>query len=232
MITLLLLAGFAAQSFTSLSGSLADPQGGVLPGVRLALADPERQTRHEVVSDRTGHFEFAGLVPGTYQLTAVLPGFMPYRATIALSAAPASRAITLEIGHLQETITVTEPDGTPQGPPPPPRPARPTPACTPAPASPGPAIGGNLRPPAKVRDVRPIFPESRRGSGVDTVVVLEAVIGRDGLVQETRPQDGSDPAFADALATAVSQWQFESTLLNCQPVEVKMTVTGTFKHRP
>ena len=70
-----------------------------------------------------------------------------------------------------------------------------------------------------------------RGSGAEGTVVLEGRIGLDGFIKDARVQGPANREFADALVAAVSQWQFESTLLNCVPTEVAIKVTGRFVNR-
>jgi TonB family protein len=223
-----------AQSFATVSGAILDPHGAVLPGARVMLVNAERQSRYEVASDRSGRFEFAGLASGRYQLQADVPGFRAFRATLDVAAgAQVDRTITMEIGHLQETVTVVESAAAP----PAPSPARaaeprPNPPCPQRAAGSAPPVGGNLRPPMKIRSVSPEYPAALRGSGKDATVVLETVIGLDGFVKDVHVREPADGPFADALAAAVREWRFDSTLLNCVPVEVKMTVTGNFNHRP
>ena len=89
-------------------------------------------------------------------------------------------------------------------------------------------VGGNLRAPVKLKDVSPLYPASLRGTDASGEVVLDAVIGMDGFVHDIRARDGSQPAFVDAMITAVTQWEFRATLLNCVPVEVVITITGRF----
>jgi TonB family protein len=60
------------------------------------------------------------------------------------------------------------------------------------------------------------------------VVILEAVIGPNGLVNDAKVLRSPAPALAQAAETAVRQWEFTPTLLNCVPVPVIMTVTVDF----
>ena len=39
------------------------------------------------------------------------------------------------------------------------------------------------------------------------------------------------PVFANAAMDAVREWQFDETLLNCVPVEVRMHVTVSFRRQ-
>jgi TonB family protein len=88
-------------------------------------------------------------------------------------------------------------------------------------------VGGNIRPPAKLQDVRPVYPEAALASRVTGLVILEAIIGTDGNVTDAKVVK-SVPLLDDAAMTAVRQWKFEPTLLNGVPVPVIMTVTVSF----
>ena len=61
---------------------------------------------------------------------------------------------------------------------------------------------------------------------------MDAVIGTDGLVREVDNVHGPDPALEQAAAEAVRQWQFSTTLLNCEPIDVNMHVTTSFRIEP
>jgi protein TonB len=90
-------------------------------------------------------------------------------------------------------------------------------------------VGGNIRVPRKLLDVRPVYPPSMRDSGREGVVPIEAIIGTDGAVHSVRVLSANiHPDFAIAAADAVRQWRFIPTLLNGVPVEVTMTVTVKF----
>ena len=97
--------------------------------------------------------------------------------------------------------------------------------------SPGPVrVGGSIREPKKIRDVKPAYPADAQAAGVTGVVILEAVIDRDGYVRDARVLR-SVPLLDQAAVEAVRQWQFTPTLLNGMPVEVIMTVTVNFTLR-
>ena len=91
-------------------------------------------------------------------------------------------------------------------------------------------VGGNIQPPKKTLDVRPVYPPEMRAAGREGVVPLEAVIRADGTVGSVRVLSAEvHPDFAIAAVDAVRQWRFTSTLLNGKPVEVVMNVSITFK---
>ena len=83
-------------------------------------------------------------------------------------------------------------------------------------------------PPTKLKDVRPEYPQNLRSAPIAGIVVMDARIGPDGLVRDIKVLQPAQPDLAKAAMDAVWQWEFDSTLLNCVPVEVAMTVTVTF----
>lgn len=88
-------------------------------------------------------------------------------------------------------------------------------------------VGGNIKAPTKIRDVRPIYPPVAREAHVSGVVILEVRIGTDGFV-ETAHVLRSIPLLDQAALDAVKQWQFTPTLMNGAPIPVIMTATVNF----
>jgi protein TonB len=88
-------------------------------------------------------------------------------------------------------------------------------------------VGGNIRTPRKVKDVRPLYPQEARDAGVQGVVIIEMRVEADGRVGSARILQ-SIPLLDQAALDAVQQWEFEPTLLNGAPVAVVMTVTVQF----
>ena len=101
-----LLAGVGAQRFYTLSGSVLDSTNRNLPDVKLVATNAASRAKHEVRSDRTGHFEFVGLPPGEYALEATLPGFANVKDTIIIIGRDVERTIDMQVGSLEETITI------------------------------------------------------------------------------------------------------------------------------
>lgn len=219
------IALFAQNRFATLSGSVMDPSGGLLPGVTVAAIDMTRGARHEVKTNRTGQFEIIGLAEGPHVLEVTLPGFQKFEQKLTLDGQDVNRNITMRVGTLQETISVTR-GGTPlsyEGQRFSPKPAE----CGASAGGQGGAataplrIGGQIRQPAKIRHVSPVYPD---GSSPG-VVTMEAVIGPEGLVTDVKVLRSPAPALAQSAETAVRQWEFTPTLLNCVPVPVIMMVT-------
>jgi outer membrane biosynthesis protein TonB len=55
--------------------------------------------------------------------------------------------------------------------------------------------------------------------------------GRDGTVHDLRVVETPHPDLGKAAVEAVGKWRFTSTRLNCEPVEVAMTVVVNFENR-
>jgi hypothetical protein len=213
----------AQEAFSTLTGSIVDQSGGALPGVAVVATNTTRGSRHEVFTDGRGRFELVGLAPGSYALEAGLPGFDTFQQELALSGQTVDRDITLQIGSLQETISVSSTQDS-QLQSAAERVAPRPPNCGPATGRAGLRIGGQIRTPRKIHHVAPVYPQGSPGG----VVTLNAVIGIDGLVKETRITNDALERLARAAVDAVQQWEFDPTLLNCEAVEVRMSVVVDF----
>jgi protein TonB len=88
-------------------------------------------------------------------------------------------------------------------------------------------VGGNIRQPTKIRDVKPVYPPIAAAAKVSGVVILEATIGGDGRVVDARVIR-SIPLLDQAALDAVRQWEFVPTLLNGVPALIIMSVTVNF----
>jgi outer membrane biosynthesis protein TonB len=66
---------------------------------------------------------------------------------------------------------------------------------------------------------------------VEGTVNRKATIGTDGDVRTVEVIDTPNQDLATAAIAAVREWEFDQTLLNCEPVEVDMRVTVTFELR-
>jgi len=105
----LLLPSLAFAQGT-LTGTVRDASGGVLPGVTVEATSPAIQgATRTVVTDGAGIYRIIDLPAGAYSLTFTLSGFnVVKRDGIQLSgSATLTIPIELRVGDLQETITVT-----------------------------------------------------------------------------------------------------------------------------
>jgi len=224
-IALLLAVALPAAAFraaqtspATLTGSVYDSTGAVVPGVAITLENAKEE-KQQATTRADGRFDFPQTAPGKYVLSATLPGFRALKQEFELkSARDWDRAITLQVGDVQETISVRERRVT-------------GPVGSSQPQMPKPLkVGGNIRVPTKTLDVKPTYPKSMRDAGREGVVPIEAIIGPDGAVTSVRVLTAQvHPDFAIAAADAVRQWKFTPTLLNGVPVEVVMKVSVEFR---
>jgi len=111
-------------------------------------------------------------------------------------------------------------------PPPPPPPPAPGAAGYPPPQAPV-RVGGNIMPPTKTRDVRPVYPPEAQEARIQGIVIIEATLDTSGRVSDAKVLR-SIPILDQAAIDAVMQWEFTPTMLNGAPVPVIMTVTVNF----
>ena len=85
------------------------------------------------------------------------------------------------------------------------------------------------RPPRLLRSVPPIYPAAAFDRGLDGVmtVVLQVVLSRDGIVEQTSIVQGV-PELRQAAQDAVMQWQYSPAIRNGQRVPVIFIVSITF----
>jgi TonB family protein len=88
-------------------------------------------------------------------------------------------------------------------------------------------VGGNIRPPSKLVDMRAVYPAEAQQARIQGVVILEILIGKDGKVEKARLLR-SIPLLDQAAVDAVLQWEFTPTEINGIPTKVIMTVTVNF----
>lgn len=91
-------------------------------------------------------------------------------------------------------------------------------------------IGGKVRPPQPVRQVRPDYPRIAQQANIEGVVIFDAVLGVDGRVRQLTITKGH-PLLQKAARKAVMQWVYQPTYLNGRPVAVRMNITIKFRLR-
>lgn len=79
-----------------------------------------------------------------------------------------------------------------------------------------------------VHKVDPVYPEAARRTNLQGIVVLDAVIGRDGAVLQLRPISGP-PGLIPAAMEAVKWWRFQPYSVNGQASEVQTTLAVEFR---
>jgi hypothetical protein len=109
----LLLSPWAAagqESSGSIIGQVTDESGAVLPGVTITASSPALQVSSVIaITNERGEYRLTPLPIGTYRVEYALPGFQTVRRedlrlTVGFTA---SVDVSLKVGALQETVTVT-----------------------------------------------------------------------------------------------------------------------------
>ena len=88
-------------------------------------------------------------------------------------------------------------------------------------------VGGQVRPPIRVKEVAPVYPAMAKSAQVQGDVVIEATIDEAGKVADAKVVK-SVPLLDQAALDAVRQWEYQPSLLNGVPTPVVMTVTVKF----
>jgi hypothetical protein len=110
VLTLSVVASASAQGsfFTSLTGTVTDTSGGVIPGANVRIRNNGTGEEVNAVSGSDGGFSAPSLAGGVYTVTVSLMGFKTATLnSVTLSAAvPASVKVQLQVGALEENVTV------------------------------------------------------------------------------------------------------------------------------
>jgi periplasmic protein TonB len=154
------------------------------------------------------------------------PGFAMYRTPQVVLEPGRDLAMTakLEIGSLTESVDVQAEGASKASP------------STEAATKPKPTrirIGGNVEAAKVITKVQPIYPMSAKVAGAQGSVLLHAVVSKDGKPLQLEVLNSEiNPDLARAAVEAVSQWRYQPTLLNGEPVEVDCTITVKFTLLP
>jgi hypothetical protein len=101
-------SALAQITAATISGTIKDETGGILPGADIVAKNLETGTSRSAVSNGIGAFTLPGLAPGRYEVRVTLQGFSTSVQNVELAVAQeAGLNVTLKVGTAQETITVT-----------------------------------------------------------------------------------------------------------------------------
>ena len=108
-----------AQSSSSLSGTITDPQGATVAGAQVILTDVQTRVKIKAVTDRQGAYAFMSLQPGTYIVEVDVKGFNPStssalkvaeghnaQADFALVVAGTTQSVTVSAGSFENAYRV------------------------------------------------------------------------------------------------------------------------------
>src|SRR5881409_2094775 len=101
-------AGFAQSDRGTITGTVSDATGAVIPGVAIEAKNVQTGAVYQAGSSETGNYTLAQLPAGTYEVSATLPGFRRFvRTGVIVSVATVLRIdVTLEVGTTGRAVTV------------------------------------------------------------------------------------------------------------------------------
>jgi len=110
LLALMLLVPRLALAQASITGTVKDTSGAILPGVTVEASSPALIEKvRSAVTDTSGQYRIVDLRPGTYSVKVTLPGFTSVqRDGIELTGSiTLTIPIEMKVGTVQETVTVS-----------------------------------------------------------------------------------------------------------------------------
>ncbi len=100
----------SAQEFrATISGAVTDPTGAMVPGATVVVRESQTGTTSQTRSDADGQYVIPFLMPGTYSVTASMPGFEKtvQRNIVLQTQEHPIINLKLAVGSSAQTVTVT-----------------------------------------------------------------------------------------------------------------------------
>lgn len=208
------------------TGTIFDISDAAVPNATIIMTHHKADTVDMTTSNAEGNFVFQALPAGEYEMKVVKPGFATYLAPQVVLEPGRDLALNakLELGALNETVDVKSEGATKVS-----TSVSPSGETLEKPKPTRIRIGGNVEAAKVLTKVQPTYPESAKAAGVQGSVVLHAVVGMDGKPLSLQVLNSQvNPDLARAAVEAVSQWRYQPTLLNGEPVEVDTVITVHF----
>ena len=107
---LFLLPAFSQLNLGSIAGTVTDPSGAIIVGVKVTVTDVERGVARSLTTDSAGEYAATSLTPGSYSVHAEFMGFQALNRTgISVGVGQAVRAdLAMQPGAQTQTVTVSE----------------------------------------------------------------------------------------------------------------------------
>ena len=108
LVFLVVSIGSWAQDTASIVGTVKDSSGGVIPGAKVTVSNPEKGFTRELVSNSVGEYS-AQIIPiGNYVITAEVPGFQKLaRSGITVGVGQILRVdLAMVVGRTSQEVTV------------------------------------------------------------------------------------------------------------------------------
>ena len=104
----LLTPGTWAQENATITGSVVDPTGAVIPNVAITLTNIATGQARETTSNNSGIYSFNNVGVGSFNLEATAPGFEKFTRTgiVVNTAQTLKEDVNLTVGNAAQTVTV------------------------------------------------------------------------------------------------------------------------------
>ena len=110
MFVCLTKTSFGQSAAGSVSGSVIDSTGAVIPGAKVVLANPVSGYTRTVLADSGGQFQFLNLQFNPYSLTVTNTGFQGFSKAVQVTSSIALTVkVTLQVATSNQTVLVTAP---------------------------------------------------------------------------------------------------------------------------
>jgi len=107
LFALIASAALAQSTFATLTGTIVDASGAVLPGVTVTATNTRTQATRTVTTDDVGNYQLPNLDPGAYRIVTALSGFAEQTREIDLLARQTVRVdLQLQIAGAREQVQV------------------------------------------------------------------------------------------------------------------------------
>src|SRR5260370_41087621 len=102
------IIAFGQSTTATLSGTVTDQNGAIVPGVAISVINPATSLERTATTSDAGYFNIPLLPPGTYTVTAKRDGFAPLRAeNVVLNIADQKTLqIQLKAGVVNAAVTI------------------------------------------------------------------------------------------------------------------------------
>ncbi len=98
----------AQLSTTSISGTVTDNSGAILPGAQITMVNKDTSARVDAQSNDKGIYIFPAVSPGSYSMSVEMPNFRRYVRDLTLvSGQVLALDVKMEVGQSSQTVTVT-----------------------------------------------------------------------------------------------------------------------------
>ena len=109
MATLLAMPAMPQASTATVSGTVKDSSGAVVPGASVLLLHTGTNVSLRTSTNEVGYFIYPGVIPGPYRLEVEVPGMQKYQAAVTVQVQ--QRTVldpVLEPGQTQTSIEVQD----------------------------------------------------------------------------------------------------------------------------